>query len=118
MKTEKKSKWWNNGVHQTFSEFPPDSTYVRGRLKFNNKGAAIGATIQKGKVWVHNFKEEKMVYKTEIPAGYIQGRLREKLKTDKVRHFNKGTKWWNNGETEVMSVSPPDNNYIQGRLKK
>lgn len=28
-----KRKWWNDGISEKFSEFPPSSSFVRGRLK-------------------------------------------------------------------------------------
>lgn len=114
----RKSKWWNNGEHQTFSEFPPNETYIRGRLPFNNVGAKIGTEIQKGKIWVNNSFEELMVYPTKIPDGFVKGRLKSKLKTDKIRHFNKGTAWWNDGAVEIMAVIPPNENFKKGRIKR
>lgn len=115
----KKSKWWNNGEHQTFSENPPDHNYVRGRLSFKNSGAEIGANIQRGKIWVNNTSNEMMVYPNKIPNGYKKGRLEIKcFANGKGRHKNKGTCWWNNGEKECMSFSPPDSSYKKGRIKK
>lgn len=112
----RKSKWWNNGENQTFSENPPDETYVRGRLKFNNIGATIGANVQKGKIWVNDGINEMMTYIDKIPVGYVKGRL--KSKAFKIRHSAKGTHWWNNGIEECMSTNPPDSSYTRGRIKK
>ncbi len=55
----KNNKWWNNGVEQCFSPVPPDELYKRGRLRFNNVGAAIGAETNKGKKWWTNEKITK-----------------------------------------------------------
>jgi hypothetical protein len=112
----RKSKWWNNGKKQTFSQNPPDETYVRGRLPFNNVGAKIGANIQKGKIWVNNGLDEMMTYVDKIPVGYVKGRLKSKV--FKIRHSAKGTYWWNNGIEECMSINPPDSSYMRGRIKK
>ena len=113
------SKWWNNGKVQTFSPNPPDETYVRGRLEFNNVGAKVGADIQKGKIWINNTIDELMVCPNQIPDGYIKGRLKTKcFAGGKGRHKNKGTCWWNNGTIECMTINPPDNSYVRGRLKK
>lgn len=116
----RKSKWWNNGIHQTFSEFPPDDSYVRGRLSFNNIGAKIGTDIQRGKIWINNSKEEIMIYPTDnIPQGYVVGRLKSKtFGGGHGRHSAKGTVWWNDGEKEVMSISAPGPLFFRGRLKK
>lgn len=116
----KKSKWWNNGTHQTFSEFPPDETYVRGRLTFNNVGAKIGTEILRGKIWINNSVEEIMVYPTEeIPKGFTKGRLKSKaFSGGKGRHSAKGSKWWNNGTKELMSINSPGPLFVRGRLKK
>lgn len=114
----KKSKWWNNGTHQTFSEFPPDETYVRGRLTFNNVGAKIGTEIQRGKIWINNSVEEMMIHPAEeIPKGFIIGRLKSKaFAGGQGRHSAKGSKWWNNGTTSKMSTICPGPDYTLGRL--
>jgi len=116
----RKSKWWNNGSHQTFSEFPPNDSYVQGRLKFNNVGAKKGAEIQKGKYWINNHKEEMMIKPDEkIPEGFIIGRLQSKaFAAGKGRHSAKGTKWWNDGAKELMSENSPGPSFVRGRLKK
>jgi len=112
----KRLKWWNNGVEQSFSEFPPNDTYVRGRLAFNNVGSRIGAEKNKGTFWVNNGIDEVM--STSIPEGYVKGRLKEKaFAGGNGRHSAKGTKWWNNGTQECMSITPPDDSYSRGRLK-
>jgi hypothetical protein len=114
----KKSKWWNNGAHQTFSEFPPDETYIRGRLPFNNVGAKIGTEIQKGKIWINNSIEEMMILPTEvITNGFRRGRLKSKaFSGGNGRHSAKGSKWWNNGVVSKMSMVCPGSNYVLGRL--
>lgn len=116
----KKSKWWNNGIHQTFTEFPPTDTYIRGRLKFNNVGAKLGALVQKEKLWINNSKEELMIRKDIIiPAGYTLGRLHNKaFAGGEGRHSAKGTRWWNNGITSTMSIQSPGDEWIHGRLRK
>jgi hypothetical protein len=116
----RKSKWWNNGSHQTFSEFPPNESYVRGRLKFNNVGAKKGAEIQKGKFWVNNHKEEKMIAPTEkMPNGFEIGRLPLNAFGGLQRKYSaKGTKWWNNGLKEIMLENSPGPLFVKGRLKK
>lgn len=110
----KKSKWWNNGIKQTFSEFPPDDSFVRGRLSFNNVGAKIGSEVQKGKIWINNGEIEIMA--DNIIEGYVQGRLNNKKFIRK--NSPKGNKWWNNNVTEKMSVSCPGKDWVSGRLKK
>jgi len=113
------SKWWNNGKVQTFSPNSPDETYVRGRLKYNNIGAKVGADRQKGRIWVNNQIEEFMVDFDKIPDGYIKGRLKTKCFAGGNGRFkNKGTCWWNNGTIECMSLLPPDSSYKKGRIKK
>lgn len=112
----KKCRWWNNGNSQVFCENPPDETYIRGRLKFNNVGAEKGSNVQRGKIWVNNGSDEMMTHVDKIPVGYIKGRLKSKV--FKIRHSAKGTHWWNNGIEECMSVNPPNSSYTKGRLKK
>ena len=105
--------WWNNGTEQVHSEYPPDDTYTRGRLPFNNRGFAIGAEIQRDKKWVTNGIEEYMTH-DDLPEGYWYGRL------DAKRHIRKksakGTKWWNNGVISKMSLECPDAGFVPGRL--
>jgi hypothetical protein len=113
----KKSKWWNNGVHQTFSEFPLNESYVRGRLSFNNVGATLGNEIQKGKIWVNDGVIEKMVYPNEKLDSMSTGRLKSKaFAGGNGRHSAKGSKWWNNGTISKMSTVCPGSNYVLGRL--
>lgn len=113
---KKKCKWWNNGITQVHCEFPPDSTFTRGRLKFNNTGAGIGANLQKGKFWVNNGETEHMT--TVIPKGFVKGRLCNKaFAGGNGRHSAKGTKWWNNGTESIMVVIPPDDTWVLGRIK-
>lgn len=113
----KTCKWWNNGINQTFKPSPPDSSYVRGRLKFNNVGSIKGADIQREKIWVNNEQFEKMVLPTEIPTGFKLGRLKQKaFKGGEGRHSPKGTHWWNNGVQNVMSTVCPGLDWKKGRL--
>ena len=44
-------KWWNNGKEHCHSAFPPNDSYQRGRLPFNNIGSKIGADANKNKNW-------------------------------------------------------------------
>lgn len=72
----KRRKWWNNGTVQTFTELPPDDSYVRGRLVFNNKGAKIGAAVNRTKHWITNGNIEMMVAKDlPVPEGFRLGRI-------------------------------------------
>lgn len=113
----KKSKWWNNGSHQTFSEFAPDSTYTRGRLPFNNIGAKLGTETLKGKIWVNDGVNEKMIYPEELLDSMQLGRLKSKaFAGGNGRHSAKGSKWWNNGTISKMSTVCPGPDYIPGRL--
>lgn len=115
----KKSKWWNNGTSQVFCENPPDETYTRGRLSYNNIGAKKGSNIQRGKIWVNNGIQEFMVEKNNIPEGFSKGRLKSKcFNGGKTRGDVKGTIWWNNGQVEKMSKNKPDDSFVKGRLKK
>lgn len=116
---KKKCRWWNNGNHQTFNIEPPDESYVCGRLKFNNVGSKLGSEKLKGKIWANNGKDEMMVDKNFIPAGFVAGRLKEKaFAGGQGRHSSKGTLWWNDGTVEKMSSSCPDKNFVKGRLPK
>ena len=59
-----------------------------------------------------------MIEKTKaIPAGYIKGRLNAFNGINKTGH-SKGFCWWNNGEIETMSISPPSPDYVKGRLPR
>lgn len=104
----KRKMWWNNGSVQVFSEFPPDDSFTRGRLPFNNTGAQIGANIQKEKIWVNNGQHEQMILRNNIPDGYVKGRLKHNAFSGGVGRGNvKGTKWWTNGkQTKMSSISP------------
>lgn len=113
------NKWWNNGKVQVFTESPPDNTFNRGRLSFNNIGAKKGSDIQRNKHWVNNGTEEMMVLKDEIPEGYVKGRLTEKAFAGGIgRHKAKGTTWWNDGVTQSMSIHSPGPSFKLGRLSK
>jgi hypothetical protein len=116
---KKNCKWWNNGIEQTFSPEPPDSSYIRGRLSFNNIGSKIGASIQKDKVWVNNGITEMMLLPSLIPNGYKMGRLNTKAFAGGTgRHSAKGSHWWNNGVESRMSVEQPGDEWKRGRLIK
>jgi hypothetical protein len=72
----KRRKWWNNGTTQIFTEVPPDESYIRGRLTFNNVGAKIGSAIQRTKHWITDGKNEMMVHKDlPLPEGFVLGRI-------------------------------------------
>lgn len=103
----KKHKWWNNGISQCFREIPPNNSYSRGRLLFNNIGARIGATINSQKYWITNGIDEKMIFRTDcIPNGYSPGRIQSVLKGKSNIHA-RGTYWWTNGtETKMSAVTP------------
>ena len=113
----KKCKWWNNSVNQVFCETPPDESYVRGRLSFNNVGAKLGANVQKQKLWVNNGTNEQMLYKDAvIPEGYTKGRLTCKAFNGYDRSRIKGAQWWNNGNICKMSARQPGKEWVLGRL--
>lgn len=115
---KKKARWWNNGKDQLHCEIPPSDDYKPGRLKFNNIGAKLGAQVNKSKHWVNNGVVEMMVFKSErIPETFSKGRLNPFNGVNKTGH-SKGFCWWNNGETETMSISPPDQSFVKGRLPK
>lgn len=115
---KKKARWWNNGVDQVHSENPPSEDFVLGRLTFNNIGAKMGSNVNRNKFWINNGIVEIMIEKTKaIPAGYIKGRLNAFNGINKTGH-SKGFCWWNNGEIETMSISPPFPDYVKGRLPR
>ncbi len=106
--------WWNNGIVTVFSKEQPDNTFVIGRLTFNNVGAKMGAEANSNKYWVHNNEREMMILKeSEIPEGYVKGRLRNRWSN---KH-TKGTSWWNNGIVTKMSKECPGKEWTKGRLK-
>lgn len=115
---KKQCKWWNNGSKQTFTPFPPDESYNRGRLPFNNVGAKIGSEIQKNKLWANNGTIEMMVDKNSaLMAGFVYGRLHNRAFAGGTgRHLAKGTHWWNNGKTQKMTAECPGPDWIRGRL--
>jgi len=117
---KRENKWWNNGIKQVFTKNPPDKTYKRGRLYFINNGFKKGTDIQRGKIWINNDAIEYMINpNNSIPQGFQKGRLNSIKKQWKGKHYHgKGTKWWNNGIQEKMSVIPPDDSYKLGRLSK
>lgn len=111
-------KWWNNGIVQCHSSVPPDDSYTRGRLPFNNVGSKMGADVNKNKKWINNGKNQLMIEKElDLPNGYYIGRL-PSPKRGKSNTAAKGTAWWNNGFKSIMSKLPPDNTYTLGRLIK
>jgi hypothetical protein len=112
----KKRKWWNNGKTQVFAETAPDATFDRGRLPFNNVGAKKGSDIQKNKHWVNNGIEEMMVLKGELPTGFVNGRLPGKTFNGNQGKHTVGTKWWNDGVYQQMSVDCPGPTFTKGRL--
>jgi hypothetical protein len=109
------NKWWNNGTYQVFTECPPDETFIRGRLKFNNIGSKIGADKQRGKVWVNNGSHQMMIRNDVMPEGYRLGRL-PSPKRGRPNPAAKGTLWWNDGVTQHMAVDCPGPNFRRGRL--
>lgn len=114
----KKCKWWNNGTSQKFSELPPDESFIRGRLIFNNIGSAIGASVNKNRRWINNGIDEIMIDKDKnLPLGFINGRINSPKK-GKPNLYAKGTSWWNDGTRSVMSIIPPGPAFKRGRLPK
>ena len=120
LKTYSKAcKWWNNGISQTFKPTPPDNSYKRGRLRFNNVGAKLGSEIQKNKIWINNSFTEMMVSSDIVlPDTYVMGRLvNTAFAGGSGRHCALGSKWWNNGSTQVMTKECPGPTWIRGRLQ-
>lgn len=114
VKSLKLCKWWNNGTHQVFTASPPDNSYQRGRLPYNNKGALAGAKIQSKKLWVHNGITEMMIQKNlPIPDGFVNGRIKGFFSG---RHSSAGTHWWTDSTQEKMSKESPGPNWTRGRL--
>lgn len=118
MKIEyKKHRWWNNEIEQVFCKAPPNLNFVPGRLKFNNRGAKIGAEKQKGKYWVNNGNHEMMIGPDEVvPEGYSLGRVYNTEKY-KPKVTVAGTKWWNNGVISIMTKENPGPGWSLGRIK-
>lgn len=116
----KKCRWWNNGIEQCFKETPPDESYKRGRLRFNNVGAKLGALVQQNKHWVNNGIEEMMIPKIKVmPNGYKLGRLKSNAFAGGTgRHSSKNTHWWTNGKDQKMAEDSPGPEWTRGRLKK
>lgn len=110
------SFWWNNGAVQIHTQIPPNDTFIKGRLSFNNRGAKLGAEVNSNKHWINDGHTNMMIFKTDpIPEGFIKGRLCCFGGTHGAH--SKGSKWWNNGKTSTMSHSCPGEDYIPGRLK-
>jgi len=108
-----KNQWWNNGSHQVFVPEPPNSNYKRGRLKFNNVGAEIGASISKGKKWYTDGKTSIFTKPGTEPIGFIDGRkIKNRLKPNPL----KGSKWWTNGRISKLSFDCPGENWVLGRI--
>lgn len=113
-----KYRWWNNGVDQVHSESPPDKSYTKGRLPFNNIGAAAAALVQSEKIWITNGEEETMIHHSSpIPELFRVGRLNAFPNFEKGSH-TRGTTWWNNGEESRMSKTSPGQDWNKGRLKR
>lgn len=111
----KKHKWWNNGTEQCFCETPPDTSYQRGRLQFNNRGAQMGADISKLKKWFTDGKESVFVIPGTEPAGYLPGR---KVKNRVKPNALKGSQWWTNGRQSKLSFVSPGPDWMRGRITK
>ena len=112
------ANWWNNGITQLFTQTPPDDTFVKGRLYYNNKGSQIGADIQRGKIWINDGTNEMMVLPSApLPAGYVVGRLAKAFANGSGRHNAKDSKWWNNGTNQVMSIDCPGSTWVRGRIR-
>jgi len=110
------NKWWNNGKVQVFTEIPPDDSFVKGRLLFNNIGSKKGADKQRGKVWINNGVVEMMVSKSEnLDIGFTKGRLPGIFNGNNSKH-TAGTFWWNNGVISTMNKECPGPDWIRGRL--
>lgn len=108
----KKHKWWNNGTDQCFCETPPDSSYNRGRLSFNNVGAQLGANISKLKKWYTNGIDSVFTIPGNEPTGYVLGRkLKNRVKPNPL----KGSKWWTNGSESRLSFVNPGLGWRLGR---
>ena len=115
----KKCKWWNNGITQTFKPDPPDNSYKKGRLIFNNVGAKLGAEIQKNKIWINDGTTEMMITPDSArPENYKIGRLvKTAFAGGHGRHSALGSKWWNNGVDQVMAKECPGSTWVRGRIR-
>ena len=108
----KKHKWWTNGTNQCFCEAPPDDSYSKGRLPFNNTGAQIGANISKLKKWYTNGVDSVFTMPGNEPTGYVLGRkIKNRIKSNPL----KGSKWWTNGTESKLSFISPGSEWKLGR---
>lgn len=108
-----KLRWWNNGLEQCFSQHPPDSSYSKGRLSFNNIGAQMGANISKLKKWYTNGNDSIFVIPGTEPSGYAPGRI---IKNRTKANPFKGSRWWTNGQESKLSFVSPGPEWRLGRL--
>lgn len=109
----KKHKWWNNGTNQCFCEAPPDGSYKRGRLLFNNVGAQMGANISKLKKWYTNGVSSVFTIPGTEPIGYTYGRtIKNRIKPNAL----KGSAWWTNGIESKLSFVNPGPEWRRGRI--
>lgn len=66
---------------------------------------------KKGRVWVTNGTDDKMVFPDDIPAGYKRGRVTQ----NKINPMNtKGMFWVTNG-TESKLVREVPEGFVKGR---
>jgi hypothetical protein len=108
----KRHKWWNNGVAQCFCETPPDSSYNRGRLSFNNVGAQIGANISKLKKWYTDGVNSVFTIPGTEPTSYVLGRkVKNRVKPNPL----KGSCWWTNGNKAMLAFVSPSPEWRPGR---
>ena len=108
----KKHKWWNNGTDQCFCEIPPDASYERGRLSFNNVGAQMGANISKLKKWYTDGVISVFTIPGTEPTGYLPGRT---IKNRAKPNALKGSAWWTNGRESKQSFVSPGPEWTRGR---
>jgi hypothetical protein len=110
----KGAKWWNNGVTMVVSKICPGDTWVLGRLqlskikKHKKHVCPPCSEITKQKISLANIGRKRSLETREKMSKDRQGRPT----------VTKGSKWYNNGTTEVRKHIPPGDGWSVGKLKK
>ena len=107
----KGKRWFNNGIKNVVDYECPEG-FVPGRI---GNFSQSEETKQKKRDWYKNLSEEEKIIHNKKAADARRGKPKSDSCKENIGKANRGRKYYNNGEIEIMRFEQPDG-FVPGRL--